>query len=50
MNIACTGGWEVIVDDHVDALEVDAATQQLGANLDKFNLKTYLCYTLVLTD
>lgn len=42
MNIACTGGWEVVVDDHVDALEVDAATQQLGANLDNLNLKHFM--------
>ena len=43
VNVACAGGREVVVDDHVDALEVDATAQQLGADLDKFNLKYLYC-------
>jgi len=31
VNVADGGGGEVVVDDHVDAFEVDASSQQLRA-------------------
>jgi hypothetical protein len=32
VDVADGGGGEVVVDDHVDAFEVDASSQQLRAN------------------